>query len=33
MQLLRNYGKLKKQYRAQYPDLVSDAAWQKRFEN
>lgn len=32
VQLLRNYGKLKKQYRAQYQDMVSDASWKSRFD-
>ena len=33
MQLLRNYRKLKKQYRDMYPTMVSDAAWQSRFDS
>jgi hypothetical protein len=33
MQLLRNYRKLKKQYRDMYPTMVSDAAWQTRFDS
>lgn len=32
-QLLRTYKKLKKQYREQYPTMVSDAAWKARFES
>ena len=31
-QLARNYGRLKREYRAAYPSLVSDAAWQRRFD-
>jgi hypothetical protein len=26
-----NYGKLKRAYRAAYPEMVSDAAWEARF--
>jgi hypothetical protein len=33
LQLLRNYRKLKKQYRDMYPTMVSDAAWQTRFDS
>lgn len=29
--LIRTYKKLKRVYRAQYPSMVSDAAWQARF--
>ena len=29
--LIRTYKKLKRDYRAQYPSMVSDAAWQARF--
>ena len=31
-QLARNYGRLKREYHAAYPSLVSDAAWQRRFD-
>jgi hypothetical protein len=31
-QLARSYGRLKREYRAAYPSLVSDAAWQRRFD-
>jgi hypothetical protein len=31
-QLLRTYKKLKQQYRAKYPEMVSDAAWKERFK-
>ena len=31
--LARNYGRLKREYRAAYPSLVSDAAWQRRFND
>ena len=31
-QLLRTYKSLKKAYREKYPEMVSDAAWQQRFE-
>ena len=30
--LARNYGRLKREYRAAYPSLVSDAAWQRQFD-
>lgn len=30
--LARNYRRLKREYRAAYPSLVSDAAWQRRFD-
>lgn len=29
--LARSYGRLKREYRAAYPQLVSDAAWRERF--
>lgn len=31
-QLARGYGRLKREYRAAYPSLVSDAEWQRRFD-
>ena len=31
-QLRRDYGALKRDYRAAYPSLVSDEAWQRRFD-
>ncbi|MEY3615591.1 MAG: hypothetical protein RLZZ518_592 [Actinomycetota bacterium] len=31
-ELARNYGRLKREYHAAYPSLVSDAAWQQRFD-
>jgi hypothetical protein len=31
-QLARSYRRLKREYRAAYPSLVSDAAWQRRFD-
>ena len=30
--LMRNYGRLKREYRAAYPSLVSDVAWQRQFD-
>jgi GT2 family glycosyltransferase len=30
--LARNYGRLKREYRTAYPALVSDEAWQRRFD-
>jgi hypothetical protein len=30
--LMRNYGRLKREYRAAYPSLVSDEAWQRQFD-
>ena len=30
--LMRNYGRLKREYRAAYPSLVSDGAWQRQFD-
>jgi GT2 family glycosyltransferase len=30
--LIRNYGRLKREYRAAYPSLVSDEAWQRQFD-
>ena len=31
-ELARNYGRLKREYRTAYPALVSDEAWQRRFD-
>ena len=31
--LARSYGRLKREYRAAYPSLVSDASWQRRFDD
>ena len=31
-ELARNYGRLKREYHDAYPSLVSDAAWQQRFD-
>jgi hypothetical protein len=31
-QLRRDYATLKRDYRAAYPSLVSDDAWQRRFD-
>lgn len=31
-ELARTYGRLKREYRAAYPALVSDEAWQRRFD-
>jgi hypothetical protein len=31
-ELARNYGRLKREYRAAYSALVSDEAWQRRFD-
>jgi len=30
--LMRNYGRLKREYRAAYPSLVSDESWQQLFD-
>jgi hypothetical protein len=32
LELARNYGRLKREYRAAYSALVSDEAWQRRFD-
>ena len=31
--LVRDYGRLKREYRAAYPSLVSDDAWRRRFDS
>jgi hypothetical protein len=32
IKLCRNYNRLKREYRAMYPEMVSDVAWKARFK-